>query len=180
MLKKISAQVKLMTITWTKLKHFNLKSLWKERKVFYFVELHQHIIHLILLRVNKISSKFTGNLEPINFLRRLKNLRTNVQTFQHIWLVTTFFKVVSLTAILAFIESDSFGRDLSPSCKSQAATSHRAMNDTCFNASHECKLSTIKLTEKPEFAPKSFKNFFLIKFDSKIEITTSFTNFNLN
>jgi len=53
------------------------------------------------------------------------------------------------------------------------------MNDTCFNASHECKLSTIKLTEKPEFTPKSFEKF-KIKFDSKIERTTSFTNFNLN
>jgi hypothetical protein len=46
------------------------------------------------------------------------------------------------------------------------------MNDTCFDASHECKLSTIKLTEKPEFTPKSFKDF-QIKFDSKIEIIPS-------
>ena len=59
---------------------------------------------LTSLESEQISSKFTGNLEPINFQRTLKNLRTNVQTFQHIWLVTTFFKVVSLTAILAFIE----------------------------------------------------------------------------
>ncbi len=125
-----------------------------------------------LLRVNNFRQNLLENLEPINFLRRLKNLRTNFQTFQHIWLVTTFFKVVSLTVILASI--DAFGRDLSPSCNSQAATSHRAMNDTCFNASHECKLSTIKLTEKPEFTPKSFENF-KIKFDSKIEITTSLT-----
>jgi hypothetical protein len=32
MLKKISAQVKLMTITWTKLKHLILKSPWKREK----------------------------------------------------------------------------------------------------------------------------------------------------
>ena len=157
MLKKISAQVKFKTITWTKLKHLILKSLWKREKSVLFCGIIVAYNSRASLESEQFSSKFTGNLEPINFQRRLQNLRTNVQTFQHIWLVPTVFKVVSLTVIPASIENDAVGRDLSPSCNSQAATSHRAMNDTCFNASHECKLSTIKLTEKPEFTPKSFE-----------------------
>ena len=67
MLKKISAQVKLMTITWTKLKHLILKSLWKREKSVLFCGITVAYNSLTSLESEQISSKFTGNLEPINF-----------------------------------------------------------------------------------------------------------------
>jgi hypothetical protein len=74
MLKKISAQVKLMTITWTKLKHLILKSLLKREKSVLFCGITVAYNSLNSHESEQFLSKFNGNLEPINFLRRLEKI----------------------------------------------------------------------------------------------------------
>ncbi len=84
MLKKISAQVKFKTITWTKLKHLILKSLWKREKSVLFCGIIVAYNTLASLESEHFSSKFTGNLEPINFSTKTEkksaNKRPNLPT----------------------------------------------------------------------------------------------------